>query len=148
MLNMFKPVIAVMVLSLASCFSKPEPVTLSMPGKTAAIVDPVKESRTMTILIGTNNVKYYMGKFSKDKIADITPGEELHAKIALLKDQVASLPDTSLQDQKNLHVLIKLDQKGNAKNLTKVLDEMASSDVETYAIVDIRAEEAALFTQP
>lgn len=133
---------------LTTSLSKPQSMDLGLPDKDD---DPTKnkdvkvdENRTMTILMGENNkIKYYMGILNTPMAPkDIVYGKEgLRKEILKRKESVVTY--TGNKD-KGLIVIIKPSKKSNYRNLIDVLDEMAISDVPTYAIVDISPEETKL----
>jgi biopolymer transport protein ExbD len=130
---------------LTTSLSKPQSMDLGLPDKDD---DPTKnkdvkvdENRTMTILMGDNNkMKYYMGIMN----APMTPKDIVYGKeglrLEVLKRKQSVIGYTGNKD-KGLIVIIKPSKKSNYRNLIDVLDEMAISDVPTYAIVDISPEE-------
>ena len=133
---------------LTTSLSKPQSMDLGLPDKDD---DPTKnkdvkvdENRTMTILMGDDNkIKYYMGIMNTPMAPkDITYGKDGLRK-EILKRKQSVVTYTGNKD-KGLIVIIKPSKKSNYRNLIDVLDEMAISDVPTYAIVDITPEEAKL----
>ena len=133
---------------LTTSLSKPQSMDLGLPDKDD---DPTKnkdvkvdENRTMTILMGDNNkMKYYMGIMNTPMAPkDIVYGKEGLRKEVLKRKQ--SVVEYTGNKDKGLIVIIKPSKKSNYRNLIDVLDEMAISDVPTYAIVDISPEEAKL----
>lgn len=130
---------------LTTSLSKPQSMDLSLPDKDD---DPTKnkdvkvdENRTMTLLLGDNNkVKYYMGIMNQPMAPkDIAYGKNgIRAEVIKQKKKVL---DYTRDAKKGLIVIIKPSKESNYKNLVDVLDEMAISDVPTYAIVDISPEE-------
>ncbi|RZJ66493.1 MAG: biopolymer transporter ExbD [Flavobacterium sp.] len=133
---------------LTTSLSKPQSMDLSLPDKDD---DPTKnkdvkvdENRTMTLLLGDNNqVKYYMGILNTPMAPkDIAYGKAgLRAEVIKQKKKVQEYTG---DPKKGLIVIIKPSKKSNYKNLVDVLDEMAISDVPTYAIVDILPEEVKI----
>lgn len=135
---------------LTTSLSKPQSMDLGLPDKDD---DPTKnkdvkvdENRTMTILLGDDNkMKMYMGLLATPKIApkDMAYGKEGIRK-ELLKQRDAVIQYTGNKD-KGLIVIIKPSKKSSYRNLVDILDEMAITDVPTYAIVnDYTPEESKL----
>ena len=136
---------------LTTSLSKPKSMSLGLPDKDEEVKTEVKvdENRTMTILIGGDNkLKWYMGLFATPIAGpkDITYGKDgLRKELLARKKQVLDY-STGLGKPKNgIIVIIKPSKKSNYKNLVDILDEMAISGVETYAIVnDFSPEEKKL----
>ena len=135
---------------LTTSLSKPQSMDLGLPDKDD---DPSKnkdikvdENRTMTILLGENNkMKMYMGLLATPKVAptDMTYGKEGIRK-EILKRKKEVLAYTGNKD-KGMIVIIKPTKKSTYRNLVDILDEMAITDVPTYAIVnDFTPEESKL----
>lgn len=131
---------------LTTSLSKPQSMDLGLPDKeidkTKKEVDlKVDENRTMTILMGDNNkLMYYMGIMNTPMApTEIQYGRNgIRKEIIKRKEEVIAY--TGNKD-KGLIVLIKPSKKSHYRNLVDILDEMAISDVPTYAIVDITPEE-------
>lgn len=135
---------------LTTSLSKPQSMDLGLPDKDD---DPSKnkdikvdENRTMTVLLGENNkMKMYMGLLATPKVApkDITYGKE-GIRQEILKRKKEVLEYTGNKD-KGMIVIIKPTKKSTYRNLVDILDEMAITDVPTYAIVnDFTPEESKL----
>ncbi|CAM3350272.1 Biopolymer transport protein ExbD/TolR [Flavobacterium longum] len=135
---------------LTTSLSKPQSMDLGLPDKDD---DPSKnkdikvdENRTMTLLLGDNNkMKMYMGLLATPKVApkDITYGKE-GIRQEILKRKKEVLAYTGNKD-KGMIVIIKPTKKSTYRNLVDILDEMAITDVPTYAIVnDFTPEESKL----
>ena len=129
---------------LTTTLSKPQSMSLGLPDK-----DPdkdknidvkVDENRTLTILMGANNqVKIFRGFLASPKLA---PKSVAYGKDGLRKDLLeqkkAVLAYSSAKGKPNqgMIVIIKPSKKSNYRNLVDVLDEMAITDIPTYAIVN------------
>ena len=134
---------------LTTSLSKPQSMNLGLPDKD--INDPkidikVDERRTMTVVLGENNkIQWFMGLLSTPLAgpkADVYGGEGIRKEI--LK-QVKAVPQVTGDPKKGLIVIIKPTKKSTYRNLVDILDEMAISGVDTYAIVnDITPEELKL----
>lgn len=135
---------------LTTSLSKPQSMDLGLPDKDD---DPSKnkdikvdENRTMTLLLGDNNkMKMYMGLLATPKVApkDIAYGKE-GIRQEILKRKKEVLAYTGNKD-KGMIVIIKPTKKSTYRNLVDILDEMAITDVPTYAIVnDFTPEESKL----
>lgn len=138
---------------LTTSLSKPKAMDLSLPDKEKTPEDKtevnVDENRTMTVLLGADNkIKWYKGMLDKPLAG---PGELKYGKDSFRKELLKRKAEvlaysTGIGKPKNgIIVIIKPTNKSNYKNLVDVLDEMAISGVETYAIVnDISPEEKKL----
>lgn len=133
---------------LTTSLSKPNSMALSLPDSKGPSA-PVDENRTMTILVGDHNkTKCYMGKNS-DASKEITLGNrELRRELAVRKKEVLAYSASKGKPEQGLIVLIKPDKMSNYGNLVDILDEMAISEVPTYAITDIEKNETELLKRP
>ncbi len=128
---------------LTTTLSKPQSMSLGLPDKDD---DPTKnkdvkvdENRTMTILLGDDDkLVRYVGLIgspvSGGAPKDMTYGKEGIRK-ELLSRKKAVLQYTG-DKNKGMIVIIKPSKKSNYRNLIDILDEMAITDVPTYAIVN------------
>ena len=139
---------------LTTSLSKPKSMDLSLPDKdddkTKTDVK-VDENRTMTILIdGNNKLKWYMGILATpiSPPKDIAYGKDgLRKELLIRKKSVLEYSAAKGKPKDGIIVIIKPSKKSNYKNLVDILDEMAISGVETYAIVnDITPEEKKLLS--
>ncbi|KVV13125.1 ExbD/TolR family protein [Flavobacterium sp. TMP13] len=135
---------------LTTTLSKPQSMSLALPDKdenpdlNAEI--KVDEKRTLTLLLGENGkLVYYMGLLD-NPIAG--PKEIAYGKNGIRPELVArkqSVIEYTGTKDKGIIVIIKPSKKSKYKNLVDVLDEMAITGVETYAIVnDFSPEETKL----
>ena len=128
---------------LTTTLSKPQSMDLTLPNKeedNEPIVDTkVDENRTMTLMLGDNNkIVYYMGLLASPKVGpkDIAYGKDGIRKELLKQKKNVLAYSTALGRPKNgIIVIIKPTKKSNYRNLVDILDEMAITGVETYAIV-------------
>ena len=124
---------------LTTTLSKPQSMNLGLPDK-----DPkedskdmkVDENRTMTVLLGENNkLVYYMGLLATPIGG---PTELAFGKDGIRKEILSrkkSVLEYTGKKDKGIIVIIKPSNKSKYKNLIDILDEMAITGVETYAIV-------------
>jgi biopolymer transport protein ExbD len=134
---------------LTTSLSKPQSMNLAMPDKTPEDQPPVEltisEDRTLTILLGEKNkMVWYYGLANEPIEGPTVVGygkngirKELLSKI---KSVVAKYGDP----KKGLIVLVKASKKSTYRNLVDILDEIAITNVPTYAIADITPEEKAM----
>ncbi|MRX68903.1 outer membrane transport energization protein ExbD [Flavobacterium resistens] len=128
---------------LTTSLSKPKAMDLSLPDKDEKNPEQkdtkVDENRTMTVMLGGDNkVIYYMGLLASPKVGpkDITYGKDGIRRELLKQKQNVLAYSTALGKPKNgIIVIIKPTKKSNYRNLVDILDEMAITGVETYAIV-------------
>ncbi|HEY0669825.1 MAG TPA: biopolymer transporter ExbD [Sphingobacteriaceae bacterium] len=133
---------------LTTTLAKPQAMDLAMPDKDEknpeAQLD-VADNRTMTILLGANNqLEWYMGLVDKPIGSPTTTG---FGKNGIRKDILERKKDVQKitgDPKKGLIILIKASDKANYKNLVDILDEMAITKPQTYAIVDIMDAEIEL----
>ena len=134
---------------LTTSLSKPQSMNLAMPDKTPEDQPPVEltisEDRTLTILlVEKNKMVWYYGLANEPIEGPTVVGygkngirKELLSKI---KSVVAKYGDP----KKGLIVLVKASKKSTYRNLVDILDEIAITNVPTYAIADITPEEKAM----
>lgn len=108
--------------------SQPTSMNLNMPKDTK---DPnldtkVKESGSLTLLLGKDNVIYYY--FGNDPAKMQTTGYKDVRDVILKKK--ASTPET------DLFIIIKPDKDATYKNAVDILDEMKIDDINRYAMVN------------
>lgn len=130
---------------LTTSLSKPMSMNLAMPDPKGQ-PSPVDENRTLTILImDHNSVKCFMGKLNDHQAKEITLGSnELRRELMLRKKEALAYSESRGKPGQGLIVLIKPSKKSSYGNLVDVLDEMAITDVDTYAITDLVPKEAEL----
>jgi biopolymer transport protein ExbD len=151
---------------LTTAFSKPKVMEILLPDKNKDKKPPeVPEARTYHIILDENDrVFWYNGiakpplptlyesNFSKDGIRKLllekndivfTQVEQLRqdvesGKLVISRDSLNSIiKATKKEDKTGPIVLIKATEKAKYGNMVDVIDEMAITDVATYAIVDI-----------
>jgi biopolymer transport protein ExbD len=135
---------------LTTSLSKPQAMNLGLPDKetddTPQKDIKVDERRTLTIILGENNQIQWFHGLLATPIAGPKAAE--YGKNGLRKEVlklVNEVPQLTGDPKKGLIVIIKPTKKSTYRNLVDVLDEMAISGVETYAIVnDITPEELKL----
>ena len=108
--------------------SQPTSMNLNMPKDTK---DPnldtkVKESGSLTLLLGKGNVIYYY--FGNDPAKMQTTGYNDVRDIILKKKASTPEPD--------LFIIIKPDKDATYKNAVDILDEMKIDDIDRYAMVN------------
>ncbi|WP_395076221.1 ExbD/TolR family protein [Flavobacterium sp.] len=131
---------------LTTSLSKPQSMDLGMPDKSKPGEQTlVPDFRSMTILIGDNNkIKWYLGQIATPMEG---PKDSSYGKAGIRQAIIAktkSAIEGSGDPKKGLIVIIKATKKSNYKNLIDILDEMAITNVPTYAISDISPAEIAL----
>lgn len=137
---------------LTTTLNKPQSMSLGLPDKeedkTKEKPQKVDENRTMTILLGDNDkLVRYMG-FVTNPLAGTDPKDFTYGKDGirqeLLKRREQVFQYTG-DKTKGIIVIIKPSKKSTYKNLVDILDEMAITDIKTYAIVnDFVPEETVL----
>jgi len=129
---------------LTTSLSKPQSMDLSLPDKEDDPNKPkvdtkVDENRTMTVMLGDNNkIVYYMGLLATPKVGpkDIAYGKDgIRRELLKQKKNVLAYSAALGKPKNGIIVIIKPTKKSNYRNLVDILDEMAISGVETYAIV-------------
>lgn len=140
---------------LTTSLSKPQAMPLPMPDKDNKDQPKenmkIPEERMMTILIGKDNrIMWYMGQFDTPKIP---PTEASFGKNNIRKDllknvqlgkQVAA---SEGKPDQGLIVNIKASDAASYKNLVDILDEMAITKPQLFALGDITPAEIDLLRQ-
>jgi biopolymer transport protein ExbD len=127
---------------LTTTLSKPKAMDVTMPDKDEKTKDqkPVAASRSMTILLGSNNkLEWFIGEPGKSQ-----PTTEGYGKDGIRKTLIEKGKEVQQSTGKFLVVLIKPSDKSNYKNVVDILDEMNITKIQSFAIVDILPSELEL----
>lgn len=118
---------------------QPTSLNLSMPKDTDNVEDEmkVKESGSLTIMLGKGNVIYYY--FGQDPTTMETTTYKQVRDIILTKKKSTPAED--------LFIIIKPDKDATYKNAVDMLDEMNINDIQKYAMVDPSDQEYDLIQQ-
>lgn len=119
--------------------SQPTSMNLNMPKDTKDPNDntKVKESGSLTLLLGKSNVIYYY--YGNDPSTMQTTGYKDVRRIILDKKKSTPAAD--------LFIIIKPDKDATYKNAVDILDEMDINDIGKYAMVDPTADEYSKIQQ-
>jgi len=142
---------------LTTSLAKKQAMELAMPDKTPNIdkskTTPIPQERMMTVLIGANNkILWYMGKF---ETPTIPPTEAGFGKGGIRKDLLKNVEvakayakkERTYKEGDGLVVNIKASDAASYKNVVDILDEMAITHPQLYAIGDITLGEIDLLTK-
>lgn len=149
---------------LTTTLAKPNIMALVMPEKDIKKedVEPVKESKVLTLLLGGNDKVYYYEGITDAKL-DSTDfsAEGLRTVILNKMDKVKGQFGTETFKKKNkegveeehtdgsyINVLIKPTKDSRYKNLVDALDEMAICKVRYYVILDVSELEEKFIKDP
>ncbi len=149
---------------LTTTLAKPNIMALVMPEKDIKKedVEPVKESKVLTLLLGGNDKVYYYEGITDAKL-DSTDfsAEGLRTVILNKMDKVKGQFGTETYKKKNkegveeertdgsyINVLIKPTKESRYKNLVDALDEMAICKVRYYVILDVSELEEKFIKDP
>ncbi len=125
---------------LTTTLAKPQAMDLTMPDKDDIKKDelPVPASRTMSILLGSNNkLEWFVGEPGK-----VAPNVDNYGKNGIRKALLDNNQRIKQQSGgKDMIVLIKPSDKSNYKNVVDILDELNIAKIDRYAIVDITSTE-------
>lgn len=129
-------------------FSKPNTMKLNMPKKEE---DPdqtemadVKVSNTITIIMGKDNRIFWYQKPLADVTADDLNEVDYSAegiRAAILKKRANAI------ELDKFTVVIKPTDQATWKNTVDILDEMAITESEKYAVVDLQKQEQVAYDQ-
>ena len=119
--------------------SQPTAMNLNMPKDTKdeKLDTKVKESGSLTLMLGKQNVIYYY--YGNDPTKMQTTGYKAVRDIILKKKKSTPAED--------LFIIIKPDKDATYKNAVDILDEMDINDIGRYAMVDPTADEYNLILQ-
>jgi biopolymer transport protein ExbD len=134
---------------LTTSLSKPQSMNLAMPDKTPEDQPPVEltisEDRTLTILLGEKNkMVWYYGLANEPIEGPTVVGYGKNGIRKELLSKIKSVVTKYGDPKKGLIVLVKASKKSTYRNLVDILDEIAITNVPTYAIADITPEEKAM----
>jgi len=126
---------------LTTTLAKKKEMDLAMPDnsvKTSQL--PVAASRSMTILLGSNNkIEWYLGEPGKSAPTVDNYGKDGLRK-ALIENE-KNVASTHAAPDNFMIVLIKPSDKSTYENLVTALDEMSIAGIQSYAIVKITQPE-------
>ncbi|MEO6893961.1 MAG: biopolymer transporter ExbD [Ginsengibacter sp.] len=119
--------------------SQPTAMNLNMPKDTKDrdLDTKVKESGSLTLLLGKQNVIYYY--FGNDPATMQTTGYK-NVRDVILKKKKSTPAD-------DLFIIIKPDKDATYKNAVNILDEMDINDIPRYAMVDPTPDEYSKIQQ-
>ena len=119
--------------------AEPTAMNLNMPKDTDKPdeVNKVKESGSLTLMLGKSNVIYYY--YGNDPTKMQTTGFKDVRKLIIDKKKSTPVDD--------LFIIIKPDKDATYKNAVDVLDEMNINDIKRYAMIDPTPEEYKLIQQ-
>jgi len=145
---------------LTTTLAKPQIMALVMPDKDLKKedVEPVKESKVLTLLLGANDkVYFYEGITNPTLDSTDYSAEGLRKTILSKMDKVkGQWGDEDYEDFRTkepkkgsfINVLIKPTKESRYKNLVDVLDEMSVTKVRYYVILDISDQEEKFIKNP
>ena len=149
---------------LTTTLAKPQIMALVMPDKDVKKedVEPVKESKVLTLLLGANDKVYWYEGITDAKLDSTDFSAEGLRQVILNKmDKVKGQFGTEKYKKKNkegveeehddgsfINVIIKPTKESRYKNLVDALDEMAITKVRYYVILDISPLEEAFIKNP
>lgn len=145
---------------LTTTLAKPQIMALVMPEKDIKKedIEPVKESKVLTLLLGANDKVYWYEGITDAKL-DSTDysAEGLRQVILNKKDKVkGQFGEEDYEDFKTkeprkgsfINVIIKPTTEARYKNLVDALDEMAICKVRYYVILDVSDLEKEFIKNP
>lgn len=134
---------------LTTTLSKPQSMNLALPDK-----DPVKQDerpeapafRTLQLVLGTKDqLVTYVGQKPDGVLG--APVETGYGKEGVRGIILKKIEELKSQTKDGIIVIIKPSKKSNYKNLVDILDEMAITKVQKYAIMDITDEDVKLLDE-
>jgi biopolymer transport protein ExbD len=126
---------------LATTFNKPKTMEINMPDKSKQDLEPVKATKSLSILLGERD-KIYTYVDPEHPQVDSTDFSRTGIRALLFKRQIEVAEKWGNKNQ--LVVLIKSMPKARYQNLVDILDEMSITGIKRYAIVDRDANDLAI----
>jgi biopolymer transport protein ExbD len=127
-------------------FSKPNQMDLNMPNKDENEKKPetaeIKESNTISIIMGKDDKVYWHQKSAKNITADLLK-ETDYSKDGIRK--AILFARSNAIDTAKFTVVVKPTDDCNYKNVVDIMDELQITDSKRKAIVDISPEELAVY---
>lgn len=145
---------------LTTTLAKPQIMALVMPEKDIEEdqVEPVKESKVLTLLLGANDKVYWYEGITDAKLDSTDYSAEGMRKVILNKmDKVKGqwgmedYEDFKTKEPKKgsfINVIIKPTKEARYKNLVDALDEMKICNVRYYVILDVSKLEQDFIKNP
>ncbi len=149
---------------LTTTLAKPQIMALVMPDKDLDLedIEPVKESKVLTLLLGGNDKVYWYEGITDAKLDSTDYSAEGVRQVILNKmDKVREQFQLETYKKKNkegveiehkdgsyINVIIKPTKEARYKNLVDALDEMAITKVRYYVILDVSPLEEAFIKNP
>ena len=148
---------------LTTTLAKPQILALVMPDKDIdkEDIEPVKESKVLTLLLGANDKVYWYEGITDAKLDSTDYSAEGVRQVILNKmDKVNKQFGMDEYKKKNkegveedlkgsyVNVIIKPTKESRYKNLVDALDEMAITKVRYYVILDVSELEEAFMKNP
>ncbi|MBA9077728.1 MULTISPECIES: ExbD/TolR family protein [Rufibacter] len=127
---------------MTTTLAKPQIMEINMPVKPKDREEQMelKASNAFTILLGADNGVYYYRGLHQPNVGIIPALEKSDWSAKGIRKVVAE----SIAANPNLVVLIKADETSSYKNLVDILDEMAITGTQKYAIVELDNADAGL----
>ena len=121
---------------LTTTLAKPQIMALVMPDKDLDIedIEPVKESKVLTLLLGGNDKVYWYEGITDAKL-DSTDYSAEGVRDIIYKKQKSVGKEHG--DPEKMIVIIKMTDGATYKNMVDILDEMDITSTKIYAIQDI-----------
>jgi biopolymer transport protein ExbD len=133
---------------LTTTLAKPKAMDIAMPDKDEENPETqldVADNRTITVLLGDNDrLEWYMGLMDKPIGQPTVDNFGKNGIRKTLLEKKKEVQGITGDPAKGLIVLIKASDKASYKNVVDILDEMAITKPQTYAIVDITSPEIEL----
>jgi biopolymer transport protein ExbD len=129
---------------MTTTLAKPKAMDMFMPDKTKKDVQlPVPETRTMTVLLGTNDkMEWYIGAPGKSAPTVDNFGKDGIRKTLI--EQNKKIEATHAGPDNYMIVLVKPSDHSKYKDFVNILDEINIAGIKSYGVVDITPVEVAL----
>ncbi len=131
---------------LTTTMAKPKAMQVVMPEKDVkdtAQMSKIRESESMTILLGSNDRLFYYFGVTDPKV-EVSTFSTIRQKIIEKNNEVRQLQRQNGWKENGVYIGIKPTEESRYQNVVDILDEMRICDIKSYAIIDPTAEELAM----
>ncbi len=122
-------------------FSSQNMMKLSMPDRTDILGSPMKESNTLTFILGEGNRIFWHQKNTKDLNPQVLNETAFGTSLSKLIIQRRN----NAPNKEKFTIIIKPMDESNYKNAVDVLDEMAITNQVRYVLADISKKEVEVY---
>jgi biopolymer transport protein ExbD len=128
---------------MTTTLAKPKAMDMAMPDKSKKDVQlPVPETRTMTVLLGSNDkIEWWIGPAGSPTHTDNFGKDGIRKTLV---EQDKKIQATHAGKDNYMIVLVKPSDKSTYKDFVNMIDEMNIAGIQSRAVIDISKPEIAL----